>query len=156
MNVHHIFIDDNNPDHLALSIYRTGVINRIHLDDSTYKTYGSFDIDAHDYSALFHYGIAETLNGLPFMSETGNGFDSWDEAYLHNSSLAVFEKILAEAAAEMEPDSRERILLGWQDQPASVAYLRKIDSSKFIAFLDALRLFTAESAAEGYDLEFIL
>ncbi len=156
MNVHHIFIDDNNPDHLALSIYRTGRINRIHLDDSTYKTYGSFEIDAHDYAALFHYGISESLNNLPFISETGNGLDSWDEAYLHSSSLAELEKIVTEAAADMDPDSMERILLGWQDQPVGLAYLRKIDSSKFIAFLEAFRAFITESASEGYDLEFIL
>lgn len=156
MNVHHIFIDDNNPDHLALSICRTGTINRIHLDDSGYKTYGTFEIDAHNYAALFHYGIAESLNTLPFISETGNGLDSWDEAYLHNGSLAAFEKLTSGAAAEMKPDTRERILLGWQDQPVGVAYLRDIDSSKFIEFLEALGVFAAESAAQGYDLEFIL
>ncbi|NTU96660.1 MAG: hypothetical protein HGA62_02460 [Chlorobiaceae bacterium] len=156
MNVHHIVIDDKNPEHLALSICRTGRINRVRLDDSSCRTFGTIEIGAHDYAALFHYGITEALNRLPFISETGNGLDSWDEAFLHNSSLPAMQEITATIASSIKPEAKERILLGWQDQPVGVAYLRDIDPVKFLSFLAALGEFVRESAAEGYDLEFLL
>ena len=156
MNVQHILIDDNNPRHRELSIYRTGKINRVKLQDKTYTTYSSFEIGAHDYAALFHYGIVESLNKLPFISESGNGLDSWDESFLHNSRLSAMTGIIDDSIASINPEKKEMILLGWQDQPVGVAYLRDIDPTRFLAFLGSLRQFVVESEAEGCDLEFIL
>jgi hypothetical protein len=156
MKVHHIVIDDTNPEHLALSICRSGKINRVRLGDSSYRTYGTMDIDAHNYAALFHYGIVESLNRLPFVSETGNGLDSWDEAFLHNSSIPALLEIIGDSISSARAEGKERILLGWQDQPVGVAYLRDIDAAKFLAFLFSFRQFAGESAAEGFDLEFLL
>jgi hypothetical protein len=156
MNVHHILIDDNNAEHRRLSIYRTGKINRVRLEDKAYKIYGSIEIDAHNYAAFFHYGFPEALNTLPFFSESNNGLDSWDEAFLHTSSLALMNKIIAEHLKSINPEKKEMILLGWQDQPVGVAYLRDLDPARFFVFLKALRQFIAESEADGYDLEFML
>ena len=156
MNVQHILLDDNNPEHRQLSIYRTGMISRIRLDDPEYKVYATLELPAHDYAALFHYGMTEALNRLPFISESNNGLDSWDEAFLHNSSLATMNKIIEERAVLINPEKSERILLGWHDQPLRVAYLREIDPARFLIFLNTLTEFVAESEKEGYDLEFIL
>ena len=156
MNVHYILINDNNPEHRELSIYRTGKVNRVRLDDKTYTTYRSLEIEAHDYAALFHYGTAEALNKLPFLSESSNGLDSWDESFLHNSSLVAMNHIIDECTASINPEHKDRILLGWQDQPHSVAYIREIDPARFLAFIAALKQFVKESETEGCDLEFIL
>ena len=156
MNVQHILINDSNSEHSELSIYRTGTVNRIRLQDKTYTTYNSLAIDAHDYAAFFHYGIAEALNKLPFLSENNNGLDSWDEAFLHNSSLKSMIGIIDERIAAIDPENKETILLGWQDQPLRLAYLREIDPTKFLAFLALLKQFIEESEAQGCDLEFIL
>ena len=156
MNVQHILIDDNNAAHRELSIYRTGSINSVRLQDATYKIYRSMEIGAPDYAAFFHYGFPEALNQLPFISESNNGLDSWDEAFLHNSSLAMMKSILDECARSISTEKHEMILLGWQDQPVGVAYLRDLDPARFLAFLGTLRQFVEESEAEGYDLEFIL
>ena len=156
MNVQHIIINDSNPEHRELSIYRTGKINRVKLQDKTYTTYHSLEMDGHDYAAFFHYGIAETLNKLPFMSESNNGLDSWDEAFLHNSSLASMNRILDECTTTINPEKKETILLGWHDQPLQVAYLREIEPAKFLAFIATLKQFVEESEASGCDLEFIL
>ena len=156
MNVQHIRINDRNPEHRELSIYRTGKVNKIRLQDSTYTTYHSLEINAHDYAAFFHYGIAEALNKLPFISESSNGLDSWDEAFLHNSCLELMNSIIDESTAAINPENKEIILLGWQDQPIGVAYLRDLDPARFLAFIQTLKQFIAESEVEGYDLEFIL
>jgi hypothetical protein len=156
MKVHHILIDDTNPEHLALSICRTGKINRVKLDDSSYHTYGTLEIGAHDYAALFHYGITEALNRLSFISESGNGLDSWDEAFLHNNSLSTMQQVIETCASAINPEAGERILLGWQDQPVGIAYLRDINPAGFLSFLESLRKFAGESAREGFDLEFLL
>jgi len=156
MQVQHILIDDGNPEHRELSIYRTGRINSIRLQDTAYTIYSSLEIEAHDYAAIFHYGIAEALNRLPFISESGNGLDSWDEAFLHNSALPSMNAFIADCLESVNPEKHEMILLGWQDQPVGVAYLRDIDPSRFLAFLDTLMRFVSVSAAQGYDLEFIL
>lgn len=156
MKVQHILIDDKSPIHRELSIYRTGVINRVRLQDRSYKTYASLEIDAHNYAALFHYGLPELLNCLPFISESNNGLDSWDEAFLHNSSLASMKKIIDERMASIDPAHPETILLGWHDQPVGVAYLRDIEPGRFIEFLGKLSGFVEESAKAGCDLEFIL
>ncbi len=156
MNVHYIVIDDNNAEHRDLSIYRIGRINRIRLEDKIYKIYHSLDIGAPDYAAFFHYGFPEALNQLPFLSESNNGLDSWDEAFLHNSSLAMMNTIIETCITAINPEKQETILLGWQDQPIGVAYLRHLDPAGFLAFLKSLRQFIAESEAKGYDLEFIL
>ena len=156
MNVQHILIDDNNAEHRDLSIYRTGKINRVRLEDKAYKIYSSIDIDAHDYAAFFHYGFPEALNTLPFLSESNNGLDSWDEAFLHNSSLARMNSMINERLKSINPETKEMILLGWQDQPIGVAYLRELNPAKFLAFLQTLMQFIAESEAEWFDLEFML
>ena len=156
MNVQHILINDSNPEHRELSIYRTGKVNRIRLQDTTYTTYNSLEMDGHNYAAFFHYGIAEALNKLPFLSESSNGLDSWDEAFLHNSSLQSMIRIIDECSATINPEKKEIILLGWHDQPVRVAYLREIDPARFLAFISTLKQFVEESHAQGCDLEFIL
>jgi len=156
MNVQYILINDSNPEHCELSIYRTGKINRVKLQDKAYKTYHSLEIKAHDYAALFHYGIAEALNKLPFLSESSNGLDSWDEAFLHNSSLESMIRILDKSILTINPDNKEVILLGWQDEPLPVAYLREINPARVLDFLAMLKRFAAESEIQGCDLEFIL
>jgi hypothetical protein len=156
MNVNYLLIDDNNPEHSALSICRTGSVNRIRLNDATYRSYGTIDISAHNYAAFFHYGITEELNRLPFISESNNGLDSWDEALLHNSNIMALTRIIEEKRSAIEPEKSETILLGWQDEPVRVAYMRKIDPAIFLAFLETLVQFAEESAAQGFDLEFIL
>ena len=156
MNAQHILINDSNPEHRELSIYRTGKVNRVRLQDKTYTIYHTLEMDAHDYAAFFHYGIAEALNKLPFLSESSNGLDSWDEAFLHNSSLGSMNRIIEERKAAINPEKKEIILLGWHDQPLRVAYLREIDPAKFLAFIATLKQFVEESEAQGCDLEFIL
>ena len=156
MNVQYILIDDNNAEHRDLSIYRTGRLNQVRLQDKAYKIYHSMKMGAPDYAAFFHYGFPEALNRLPFISESNNGLDSWDEAFLHNSSLALMNNIIDECAKSINPEKNEMILLGWQDQPIGVAYLRDLNPTRFLAFLQTLMQFIAESEAEGYDLEFIM
>jgi len=156
MNVHHILIDDLNPEHRELSIYRAGSVNRVRLQDSIYKVYASLEIDAHNYAALFHYRIIEACNTLPFISQTGNGLDSWDEAFLHNSRLNELKSLIADAAATIDRQKNETILLGWHDQPVAVAYLRSIDPARTVNFIERLLLFIEESERAGCDLEFIL
>ncbi|TLU85684.1 MAG: hypothetical protein FDX21_05525 [Chlorobium sp.] len=156
MNVQHILIDDNSAIHRELSICRTGAINQIRLEDASYKAYGTLEIDAHNYAAFFHYGLPELLNNLPFISESGNGLESWDEAFLHNSSLGSMKKIIDERMASIDPGHHETILLGWHDQPVGVAYFRDIEAGRFVEFLGTLRKFVEESSEEKYDLEFIL
>ena len=156
MNVQRILIDDNSAIHRELSIYRTGTINRVRLQDTSYQAHNSMEIGAHDYAAFFHYGLPELLNTLPFISESNNGLDSWDEAFLHRSSLGTMKKIIDERIASIDPKHHETILLGWQDQPIGVAYFRDIDPARFVVFLGKLSMFVQESAKAGYDLEFIL
>lgn len=156
MNVHHILIDDRNPEHCELSICRSGTVNRIRLQDPDYSIYASLDIDAHDYAALFHYRVIEACNALPFLSESSNGLDSWDEAFLHRSNLRRLAAILSDAAGKINLQKSETIVLGWQDQPVAVAYLRRIDPQKTLDFLEKLLLFVNESEKEECDLEFIL
>jgi hypothetical protein len=156
MNVQHILIDDSNPEHRELSICRTGTLNRVRLGDGGYHAYASLSIDGHDYAALFHYGIVEACGALPFISESGNGLDSWDEAYLPSGSLNRLRRIIGEAAGSVDPGKEETILLGWQDQPAAIAWLRRIEPQKFLGFIETLLGFIEESERDGYDLEFIL
>lgn len=156
MNVHHILIDDSKPEHRKLSICRTGTINRVRLGDSGYRAYATLEIDAHDCASLFHYGIVEACNTLPFVSESGNGLDSWDEAYLPNGNLRSLNNIIGEAAEKIDPGIEETILLGWQDKPAAIAWLRRIDPQKFLGFIETLISFIEESEQGGYDMEFIL
>ncbi|ACF44779.1 hypothetical protein [Pelodictyon phaeoclathratiforme] len=154
MNVQYILIDDNNAEHRDLSIYRTGRINRVRLQDKAYTIYSTIELDAHDYAAIFHYGIVEAMNELHFISESGNGLDSWDEAFLHHSALSALLRIIRRCSEGIDPQKKETILLGWQNQPVGVAWLRLIDPVKTAAFLRKFDTFIVES--EGYDLEFIL
>lgn len=156
MNVHHLLIDDRNPLHRELSIYRTGTVNQVRLRDRSYHVYGSLSIDAHDYAALFHYHIIEACNALPFLSESGNGLDSWDEALLHQTNFGTFLTILSREAGAIDTEKEETVVLGWQNHPEPVMYLRRIDPLKTLAFIDTLKLFVETSLEETFDLEFIL
>lgn len=156
MNVHHILIDDSKPEHRELSICRSGSINQVRLSDKNYTAWASLPVDAHDYAALFHYGIIEACSILPFISESGNGLDSWDESYLPNGSLKSLRAIIAEKAGNIDPEKEETILLGWQDQPVPIAWLRRIDPRKTLAFIGTLLEFIENSQSGGYDMEFIL
>ncbi len=156
MDITHILLDDSNPAHRELAIYRTGEINRIRLSDAEYKVYGRLEISAHNHTALFHFNIVAALNELPFLSETGHGLDSWDEAILYHGSLKKLLEILDGYTQKKDFGEEEKTLLGWQDKPAAVAYWRKIEPQRFLAFLRELHAFVAESIEKGYDLEFIL
>jgi len=155
MKVTYILIDDADPRHRELSICRSGTINRVLLEDYGYKVYSSIAVDAHNYAALFHYGLADALSGLPFMSESGNGLDSWDEAFLHCSSLKTMLNIIAEERRKIDPENPETVLLGWQEEPPA-AFLREIDPQRFLSFLNELSLFVRTTIKEDADLEFIL
>lgn len=156
MEITHILVDDANPAHRELSIYRTGTINRVRLTDSDYRTYGTLEISAHDHTALFHYDLVESLNELPFVSETGHGLDSWDEAFLHHSQLEKMISILSETERNIDPRKQEKALLGWHDSPVAAAYWRAIDPEAFMSFLNELKTFVSDTIKKGYDLEFIL
>ncbi|TCD48004.1 hypothetical protein [Chlorobium sp. N1] len=155
MDITYILIDDRNALHRSLSICREGTINSVQLEDPEYRVYLSLPIDFHDYAAMFHYGLPEALNQLPFISESGNGFDSWDEVFLHCSSLPSMLKIIDGLKKGIDPDNPETILLGWQEEPPA-AYLREIDPKRFLAFLRRMREFVNRAEREGRDLEFIL
>ena len=156
MEITHILIDDANPAHRELSIYRTGTINRVRLTDRDYRTYGTLEISAHDHTALFHFDIVETLNELPFVSETGRGLDSWDETFLHHSQLEKMLSILKDAERKIDTEKKEKALLGWHDTPVAAAYWRTIDPETFMSFLKKLKAFVSETIEQGFDLEFIL
>ena len=156
MEITHILIDDANQAHRELSIYRTGEINRVRLTDNDYRTYGTLEISAHNHTALFHFDIVESLNELPFISETGHGLDSWDEAFLHHSQLEKMLSILREAEQKIDPRKQEKALLGWHDTPVAAAYWRTIDPEEFLSFLKKLKAFVSETIEHGFDLEFIL
>jgi hypothetical protein len=156
MTVRHILIDDQNSLHRELPIYRAGQIGAVRLSDSEYKTYDSMAIDAHDYAALFHYDVIEALNALPFISESKNGLDSWDEAFLASASIGAMIGIIDQSIEKIAGKSPERIMIGWQDDPERIAYWREIEPARTLDFLQNLRDFAATAAEKGYDLEFIL
>ncbi|NTU54030.1 MAG: hypothetical protein HGA97_10105 [Chlorobiaceae bacterium] len=156
MTVSHILINDQNSLHRELPIYRTGRISAVRLTDRNYTVYDSIHLSAHDHAALFHYGVIESLNALKFISETNNGLDSWDEAFLSSGSIDAMIGILSRAIDAICRKKNERIVLGWQDDPEKIAYWREIDPEKTVAFLISLRDFAGNAAREGYDLEFIL
>jgi hypothetical protein len=156
MNVTHILIDDSNPLHRELPIYRTGQVGTVRLADNDYKVYSSIEISAHDYAALFHYRIVEAINELPFISESKNGLDSWDEAFLPSGNIGAMVRIIGECMRQVTEKEPERILLGWQDDPERIGYWRAIDPVRTVGFLGRLRDFASAAASEGYDLEFIL
>lgn len=167
MKVTHILIDDSNPLHRELPIYRSGQINAVRLSDSDYRTYATLEIVAHDMAALFHYGVIEALNELPFVSETKKGLDSWDEAFLPSAQMPSMQGIIGACMAGIGGKGPERVLLGWHEVPEEagvavdgaphgIAYWREIDPVKALSFLDRLQTFAAEAAGEGHDLEFIL
>ncbi len=156
MTARHILIDDKNPLHRELPIYRAGQVGAVRLSDSEYKVYDSMEIDAQDYAALFHYGVIEALNALPFISESNNGLDSWDEAFLASASIGAMRGIIDSCIETIAGKSPERIMLGWQDDPERIAYWREIDPAKTLDFLTQLRDFASHALENGYDLEFIL
>jgi hypothetical protein len=156
MTIRHILIDDSSPLHRELPIYRTGSIGTIRLSDSEYKVYASIEITGHDLAALFHYGVVEACNALPFISESGNGLDSWDEAFLPAGNIPALIRIIETSANRIKPGEPERVLLGWQDDPEKIAYWRQIDPERTIGFLGRLKDFADEAGRQGYDLEFIM
>lgn len=156
MTVTHILLDDQNPLHRDLPIYRKGTIGTVKLADKSYKVYDSLEISAHDYTALFHYGVIEQLNALPFISESNNGLDSWDEAFLPSGAINRMIEIIDEFVGEISGKSPEKVMLGWQDDPERIAYWREIDPEKTIDFLRKFQEFAAKVQEEEYDLEFIL
>jgi hypothetical protein len=156
MTATHILIDDQNPLHRELPIYRAGQIGAVRLQDSEYKVYDSMEINAHDHAALFHYGVIEVLNALPFISESNNGLDSWDEAFLPSSAIGRMIEVIDKYVGEISGKSPEKVMLGWQDDPERIAYWREIDPQQTIDFLKRLKEFATKAANGAYDLEFIL
>lgn len=167
MNVTHILIDDANPLHRELPIYRSGQINAVRLSDGDYRTYASLDISAHDMAALFHYGVIEAMNSLRFISESGKGLDSWDEAFLPSGQLPAMLRIIGDGIEAISQKEPERVLLGWHEVPEEnrlapdgvpegIAYWREIDPGKAVDFLGRLTDFATDAAEKGFDLEFIL
>ncbi|MGC8774407.1 MAG: hypothetical protein ACP5R6_03985 [Chlorobaculum sp.] len=156
MTVTHILLDDRNPLHRELPIYRRGKINTVRLADKSYEVYDSLEISGHDYSALFHYGVIEQLNALPFISESNNGLDSWDEAFLPSGAIGRVLETIDSCIEQIGGKSPEKVMLGWQDDPERIAYWREIDPAGILGFLKDFQKFAAKAAKEGYDLEFIL
>ena len=156
MPVRHILIDDSNPLHRELPIYRTGQAGTVRLADGSYKVYSSMEISAHDLAAMFHYGVIEALNTLPFISEANNGLDSWDEAFLPSTHIPSLVRILDDCITAMKEKSTEKVMLGWQDDPERIAYWRSIDPEQATTFLLKLKEFALEASSANYDLEFIL
>ncbi|NTV02663.1 MAG: hypothetical protein HGB04_07765 [Chlorobiaceae bacterium] len=167
MNVTHILIDDSNPLHRELPIYRSGQVSSVRLSDSSYRAYAALELSAHDLAALFHYGVIEAFNALRFISESGKGLDSWDEAFLPSGQIPAMLRIIGDFIETLSRNEPERILLGWHDvpeeagispdgAPLGIAYWREIDPAKSVEFLVRLREFAEEAARDGYDLEFIL
>ena len=156
MTVRHILIDEENLQHRELPIYRAGTVGSVKLSDSEYRVYDSLEIDAQSYAALFHYGVIEALNALPFISESNNGLDSWDEAFLASANIGAMRGIIDHCIETIGGKSPERIMLGWQDDPERIAYWREIDPAKTLDFLMQLRDFATRAADNGCDLEFIL
>jgi len=151
-----IYLDDERAEHRELSIYRKGNINAIRLNDEGYAVYQAFVISAHNYAALFHYDSIAALNALPFISETENGLDSWDEAYLPNALLEKMRSILQDELQRLKKAENEEVMLGWQDSPEKISYWRVISPSDFSSFLTALIAFVNDAKASGYDLEFVM
>jgi hypothetical protein len=100
--------------------------------------------------------VVEALNTLPFISESNNGLDSWDEAFLPSASIGAMMRIIDGAIESLETKSPERVMLGWQDDPEKIAYWRALDPETAVDFLRKLRNFLSAAATGGYDLEFIL
>lgn len=156
MNVTHILIDDSNQLHRDLPIYRTGQVGSVRLADSDYRVYSSIEISSHNLAAMFHYGVIEALNALPFLSESNKGLDSWDEAFLPAGQIPAMSRIIGECMERIAGMEPERVLLGWQDDPVRIAYWRALDPEQTAGFLGRLRDFARTAAEQGYDLEFML
>ncbi len=156
MEIQHIILDDAKAEHRELAIWRSGEINEVRLSDTEYKVYHRLELSAHNHTALFHYGIVEALNQLPFISESGHGLDSWDEAFLPTALLPKMEEILQKCMEEIEPGSISKVMLGWHEEPVAVAYWRLVSSDEVRRFMHELMRFAREAAAAGHDLEWIL
>ncbi|MCW8797957.1 MAG: hypothetical protein OQK66_03190 [Prosthecochloris sp.] len=156
MDISRIVLNDDNPQHRELAIYRTGTINQVRLVDESYIVYDTLEVSAHNHSALFHFGLVEALNRLVFISESGHGLDSWDEAFLHHSQIESMTEIIDECGRTIEPGKTETIMLGWHKEPLAVSYWREIKSDEALSFLDDLRRFAQQALQKQYDLEFIL
>ena len=155
MDVTYILLDDHNPLHQELAIYRTGSINYVKLTDSNYHLYKTLDVDAHNYAALFHYGLVDAMNHLPFITENGCGLDSGNEALLHHSTLPALRALLEKEISVIRTKTDETIVVGWQNEPVGIAYLRALDTHRFSQFLTSLLHFIEESEQQQYDLEFL-
>jgi hypothetical protein len=151
-----IQLQDNNPLHKELSIYREGTVHQIDIEDSKHTIYESLSISAHDYTALFHYGIVERLNTLKFISETDHGLDSWDEAILPKSEVAKLIDLLQKELTELEEKSHENVMVGWVDDPEKISFWRQIDTDNFKRFLIRLINFTENALKSNRDMEFVM
>jgi hypothetical protein len=156
MNVRHILIDDTNLLHRELPIYREGQIDTIRLADTDYRIYSSMAISAHDLAAMFHFGVIEAFNALPFISESGNGLDSWDEAFLASTSIPALLGIVDACMERLQSEKTQQVVLGWQDEPVRIAYWRALDPEMLLSFLRKLREFAVEAQSGGFDLEFVI
>lgn len=156
MEIQHIILNDAKEEHRELAIWREGEVNEVRLSDPEYKVYRGLGVSAHNHTALFHYGVVEALNRLQFISESGHGLDSWDEAFLPVTLLPKMTEILEECLEGIEPGKTERVMLGWHEEPVAVAYWRVLSSDEARRFLQELMQFAREAAAAGHDLEWIL
>ncbi len=151
-----IQLDDSKKLHRELSIYREGTIHHINIQDESHVTYASLAISAHNYAALFHYGIIERLNALPFISETNNGLDSWDEAILPHAMLNQLTELLTNELKSLEQKEDENIMLGWVEKPEKISFWRQIHITEFRGFMTELIVFCNSAITRSYDIEFIL
>lgn len=151
-----IQLNDNNPTHQELSIYREGDVYQVNIKNPSPTPYASLHISAHHYTALFHYGLVERFNSLTFISETNNGLDSWDEAILPHSQLKPFLDMLKKELESLQTMSDENVMIGWIEEPEKISFWRKIKIEQFKAFVLALIDFTEEALEKERDLEFVL
>ncbi|MBC8043861.1 MAG: hypothetical protein IAF08_10515 [Rhizobacter sp.] len=151
-----VFLDESVEDHRSLAIYRTGTVNAVRLADADYVIYESLSIPVRVYAALFHFGVIDALNKLHFVSETGNGLDSWDEAYLDHAQIPALLQILNDAGLRRREIPDEEVMLGWQDAPELVSYWIRVSSGETEVFLESLKNFVERAALKRCDVEFIL
>lgn len=151
-----VFLDESVEDHRRLAIYRTGTVNAVRLADAGYVIYESLPIPFRVYAALFHFGVIDELNRLNFVSETGNGLDSWDESYLNHAQIPALHQILNDAGLRLRKVPNEEVMLGWQDAPEQISYWISVDGGETEMFLESLKNFIAQAALKRCDIEFIL
>ena len=96
------------------------------------------------------------LNALPFISETNNGLDSWDEAILPNAMLNQLTELLTNELKSLAQKEDENIMLGWVEKPEKISFWRQIHITEFKGFMTELIEFCNSAITRSYDIEFIL